>query len=158
MWDSTPLKHPGKMASWLRDGNLERFSFITTIIFHLIQDGMLHAKGEARWTFFPAAVFVTCRGIIVASSTYSIYVHLIFLRSSINQKHVPPIDSVLSWSFVFFLPLFPHISHPSAIPPGTEGLLLALWLGPGGGLPKLDRRGALPSLQFVGDMLWEHCD
>ena len=54
---------PAKWLFWLGNGNLERFSFMMIIMFHLIQDGTLHAKGEARWTF-PAA-FVTCRCIIL---------------------------------------------------------------------------------------------
>jgi hypothetical protein len=57
---------------------------------------------------------------------------------------------VLSPHFLSHSPSPPSICHS----PGTEGVLLALRLGPGGGLPKLDQRGKIPS-RWVG--MWGRC-
>ena len=95
----------------------------------------------------------TCLALVCIFNIF----HLIFLRYIINNssKTCPSINSE------FLLPIFCHIPHLPWVPspyflshspsppsichaPGTEGVLLALRLGPGGGLPKLDQRGADP--------------
>lgn len=157
MSDPTPLKQPRQnvFSNW-GTAILERFSFMMIIMFHLIQDGTLHAKGEARWTF-PAA-FVTCKVIVLL--TFNMKNKCIHPRPSINTylqhipSHISQIDhqqfiknmsiyklGVLSPYFLSHFPSAPSICHS----PGTEGVLLALRLGPGGGLPKLDQRGKIPS-------------
>ena len=64
-----------------------------------------------------------------------------------NPSKTSPSTNSINSQFCLHLPIFWHVfPSPSILQPGpgTEGLLLALRPGPGGGLAELDRGGAHP--------------